>query len=294
MKHLHIFSLLLCFFLLASCGEDDGIQWGGSQGNSTFPENVTARMEIPVPLSDGTTLKLYHYSTGTSGKQTMTYCLEYDVLKLHARWVAFRFDGDTRAKNVSRTDTWADDPDLPSQYQIGTGAFSGYNRGHLCASADRLYSTTANQQTFYMSNMSPMLGSFNQGYWVTLEGHVQDLGRDASFADTLYIVKGGTIKNDQISGYANASSGKQIAVPKYYYMALLKIKNGVYSSIAFLMEHKNYGYSYSNQAPLSVIKADAVSVNRLEDFTGIDFFPNLPDAQEEQIEAQLQPASWKM
>lgn len=283
-------------FLLVSCDSGDDINFGQSGGGQVVNpgKNITSRMETPQVLTDGSTVLVSHFTTENNGREVMTYSLEYDRNKLHSRWIAFRFDGDTRAKNVSRSDEpFADDPQLSSDLKIGSSGFGRtYNRGHLCASADRLYSREANNNTFYMSNMSPQLASFNQGYWITLEGVVQNLGRNASFSDTLYVVKGGTIANHQVSNWVSRPNGKKVAVPQYYYMALLKVKNNTYSSIAFWMEHKEYGYTYKKPAPKSVIKKHAVSVNRLEELTGINFFPNLPAKQEESIEDQLIPGNW--
>lgn len=299
-KRLGLYVLAAC---MASCGGDDndGFQFGESTGGGTGvapSTEITTRMETPQALSNGTTLVLSHTTRETGGREVLTYSLEFDKAKYHSRWVAFRFDGDTRAKNVSRSDEpFSDDPSLPSNLRIGSNGFGfTYNRGHLCASADRLYSRSANAATFYMSNMSPQLGSFNQAYWITLEGLVQKLGRNSSFADTLYVVKGGTVKDGQILDWVNRVNGTRVAVPKYYYMALLKVKNGTYSSIAFWMEHKDYGYDFNNQAPLSDIAGDALSVNELEEKTGINFFPNLTKIKqkEESIEAQFTPSNWKM
>lgn len=289
--------ILTLGLLFTACGEDNPgwVTPGGGNGSYTPSSSITARMETPRTLTDGSTVVISHDVT-INGRKVVTYELEYDKHKYHSRWVAFRFDGDTRGRTVGRSDEpFADDPSLSSSLHIGSNGFSReYNRGHLCASADRLYNREANVQTFYMSNMSPQLASFNQAYWVTLENLVQNLGRDASFSDTLYVVKGGTIRDDQIKGYVARSNGKQVAVPKYYYMALLKVKNGVYSSIAFWMEHKEYGYDYQHQAPLSEIRKTAVTVNDLEQKTGIDFFPNLPDAAEEMIENQKVESAWGM
>ena len=297
LRHTWLGSILILVAGLGftSCGDDNGgINWGGNGGNGTITPstNITSRMETPQVLTDGSTLLLYHF-TRIGNRQVLTYSTEFNKSMLHSRWVAFRFDGDTRARNASRAnEPFADDPMLSSQYKIGSNGFGrGYDRGHLCASADRLYSEEANVQTFYMSNMSPQMSSFNQGYWITLEGLVQRKGRDASFSDTLYVVKGGTVREDQISGYVRRNNGN-MAIPKYYYMALLKVKNGTYSSIAFWMEHKEYGYSNEHQAPLSEIRKDAVSVNQLERLTGINFFPNLPDDIEEVVEDQLIPSNW--
>ena len=306
MKYLKLFFLyalgcLTVVLATTSCGDDDdGLQFGQSGGGSTAgtpSKEITERMETPQVLTNGSTVLLSHF-TQEGGKDVLCYSVEYDKAKLHSRWVAFRFDGNTRARTVSRSDEpFADDPDLPDNLKIGTNGFGyNYNRGHLCASADRLYSSNANTITFYMSNMSPQLGSFNQAYWITLENLVQKLGRDNTFADTLYVVKGGTVKDNQIKEWLTRPNGKKVAVPQYYFMALLKVKNGVYSSIAFWMEHKDYGYDFNNQAPLSDIAGDALSVNELEEKTGINFFPNLTKIKqkEESIEAQFTPSNWKM
>lgn len=305
MKLLKYLCIAFCAFALCACGDDNPIpsvpgnngenNGGNNEGNDQNANSpITRRMETPRVLTNGTTVLVSHSTTLKNGQSIVTYELEYDKNKYHSRWVAFRFDGNTRAQATGRSDEpFTDDPSLSSTLFIGSKGFgSGYDRGHLCASADRLYSKEANEQTFYMSNMSPQLSSFNQGYWVTLENLVQTLGRNASFSDTLYVVKGGTIKDGQIKGYINRSNGKKVAVPQYYYMALLKVKNGGYSSIAFWMEHKEYGYDYKNKAPKSEIKKTAISVNQLESLTGIDFFPNLPDASEEKIEDQNVPSVW--
>ena len=282
-------------FFMSSCGDDDdGIEWipsegGGSTGAPTT--NVTSRLECPQPKGDANEQIIAHWTR--SGKDSiMTYCLAYDLKKLHSRWVAFRFDGKTRNRSVSRLDAWADDPSLAPRYQIGTGGFgSGYARGHICGSADRLYSREANEQTFYMTNMSPMQYNFNGGYWITLEDLVRDWAK-ATYADTLYVVKGGTIDDKNIKQRIDRGGNRTTVVPRYYFMALLKIKYGTYHSIAFLMENKDYGYSYENIAPAKEMRQHAMSVNDLEKFTGINFFWNLPDDKEETIESECNPVNW--
>ena len=252
---------------------------------------IAARIEVPA-LKPGN--KFIYHSTRVGGRSVMNYCVDFDLQKRHSRWVAFRFDGDTRSKVTSRSDEpFTEDPDLPSTAWVGSGGFgSGYDRGHLCASNDRLFSVEANEQTFYMSNISPQVRSFNQGYWITLEGIVANCGRNSSFADTLYVVKGGAIdKPEHIIGYLNRSSG-QMAIPKYYFMALLRVKSRSYTSIAFWMENKRYGYTYENPAPRSEIAKNAISVDSLETLTGIDFFHNLPDQIENAVEAKYNFNDW--
>lgn len=313
-RHTLLATLLLALFAgcMTSCGGDDEeeIIFGGGEivnptpkpEPGTDPEDkpdhkpvVTgdaARLEMPLMVSG--TRFVTHY-TKYNGKNILNYALEYDPQCKHSRWVAFRFDNDTRAKNVERKDygikpQYPRDPELNSSEALSSDLSfgKGYDHGHLCASADRLFSREGNDQTFYMSNMSPQLSNFNQKYWVGFEQHVQKLGRDRSFADTLYVVKGGTITDGKTNG--KISNGKTV-IPKYYYMALLKVKNNTYQSIAFLMEHKNYG---TKSPSPSEMKKRVVSVDYLEKFTGIDFFHNLPENIENIVEQQKDPYNWNL
>lgn len=298
MKHLFYLPLLLLFSACAfvACGDDDDNDfWGaGGSGNTqpVLPATGAEKHRLEVPAMELGNDFIAHYDG-----DVMTYCLEYDRSKWHSRWVAFRFDNKTRPKKVSRKDygtrpQYPADPKLPSGVAIPSDAsFNGYQHGHLCASADRLYSRTANDQTFYMTNMSPMISNFNGGYWATLEGLVQSLGRNTSFSDTLYVVKGGTIQDGMFS---NRVASSRIVVPKYYYMALLRYRGGTYSAIAFWMEHKDYGNSFDNPANIATMRQHAVSVDELEEKTGINFFHNLPDAVEVQVERQCAPSEWGM
>ena len=72
------------------------------------------------------------------------------------------------------------DTNLPTSfYKVGTGEYSGsgYDRGHLCPSADRTDSTTNNDMVFYMSNIIPQTPENNQGVWATFEGYCRTLAQ---------------------------------------------------------------------------------------------------------------------
>lgn len=297
---------------VSSCGDDDGPEFilkpgGGAGGSSTSqvqkPGQYASRLEVPK-LKQGN-LFIQH-SVEYRGDSVMNYCLEYDTQKRHSRWVAFRFDPITRLKNVGRSsEPFIDDPDIPASYQIGFNGFGSqyrdldgklqilpqrqFDRGHLCASADRYLSREANEQTFYMSNMSPQMSNFNSPYWSSFENYVQSRGRDGSFADTLYVVKGGTIEDDQILGYVPRGNGSSVAIPRYYFMALLKCKNNTYAALAFWMEHRDYGNIELSNAQMS---ARAISIDELEEKTGIDFFHNLPDNVENAVESVVTKSAW--
>lgn len=260
---------------------------------------VAMRLEMPALQkgAKGVYFNMYEADISPSSTQDcVNFCIEYDSAACHSKWVAFTFDDTTKVKNVSRSGTWHEDVKIPAACRLTESPYSGYQRGHLCASADRLNSLEANQQTFLMSNMSPMQGDFNTNYWVVLEGMVQSWGRTGGYKK-LYVCKGGTITSSQTLAtvkHANVN-GKQVAVavPRYYFMAILaETMQNSYQAIGFLMEHKNYGYSGDNYPSKTTMKKHAMSIDELEEITGIDFFCNLNDAAETLVEKSYSESAW--
>lgn len=293
-------ALPLFVVLISACSADKN-DYELNGGTSPLPHPTpqtgdTARLEMPELTRESHELFVVHRTAPprSGADSVVNYAYAYDTRHYHSRWVAFRFDADTRPKSVQRKPynirpQYPRDPKLPLRYALPDDAsFNGYDHGHLCASADRLYSRQANDQTFYLSNMSPQDNAFNAQYWSGLEQIVQRLGRDASFADTLYVVKGGTIL-PQSNVLKHVSSGR-VPVPKFYFMALLKVKNGAYSAIGFWLEHKDYGVS----GTAARMRDHVVSIAQLQRLTGINFFHNLPDAVETAVEQNAVPSAWTL
>ncbi len=223
--------------------------------------------------------------THSTSEYGITYSLEWDGTKRANRWTCYEFSAATPDNEVGRNANFTGDPAIPTQYQTTRSDFSGYSRGHLCASSDRQSSKEQNRQTFYYSNMQPQYQSHNGGQWNRLETKVQAWGNDRSFCDTLYVVKAATIDNEsQILSYQ--ASNHQVPVPKYFYMCLLAVKNGKYKAIGFWTEHVNQTekYDYAHYAK---------SIKEIEQLTGIDFFCNLPDDIEQEVESSYNLSDWK-
>ena len=245
------------------------------------PSGYASMLEIPA-LKGGSMNQFITHTTKRNGKDYPTYSLEYSYKYKHSYWIAYRFDN-TTGGNVGRNEAYKPDPELPSQYAAKHNDYtnSGYTRGHLCASSDRQYSKEANQQTFYMSNISPQSGNgFNQSgsAWNTGEDKVQAWGYNISRStDTLYVVKGGTIGEGMIKGYIK----NEIAIPKYFFMAVLFRSGDNYKEIGFYMPHENLKDDPDKKDP----KKYLMSIDALEQETGINFFHNLPDNIENTVEA---------
>lgn len=245
-----------------------------------------------------------HYVT-MDGVQILNYALEWDNTKRHANWVAFTFDTTTSADNVKRTDAWSVDPKLPAEMQVQESDHKndGFDKGHLCASEDRVYLKEANEQTSYYSNMSPQLKDFNGGFWRKLETRVQTWGRSTADGvyDKVYVTKGGTLnkllknfKGTTVNGGtpttdANGFTIHGLACPEYYFMAVLSQKDDVFHAIAFLVPHKE---GMTENPSSDELKEYVVSVDKLEEETGIDFFCNLPDVLENEVEAACNLNDW--
>lgn len=266
------------FLLLFACNKDDD-----NRDKGTFYS--TDPIELPALRSGANDLFLTH-STLLNGKKVTTFSMEYDKSKKHARWIAFRFDDQSGQTNTGRSDEPFDvDPSIPPQFQRERADFGakGYDRGHICASADRLFSEEANVQTFYYTNMSPQKNRFNTGIWLDMEGVVRTWGRSNTFRDTLYVVKGGAIdKENQILEYISGDKTKP--VPKYYYMALLCRKGEAYKAIGLWADQSNTARPKLSEC--------VKTIDELEELTGLDFFHHLPDKLENAVESQYSVPSW--
>lgn len=299
-------SAFILLLALASCtftacgGDEDG--HGGSNtaqdnrnANTSTIDRSVRGLEVPHLNSR------YDYITHYLSNGKLNYCMEYAPEKYHSHWVAYRYDFSLAQRKVSRTDEWNVEEyyNKDKEHQVAVGYFPGYERGHLIGSAERLSSDEANKQTFKMSNMSPMMSNFNRIYWGTIEDYFRDqVGRKVSSGDTIYIVKGGTIDDAHIKGYCSVSNtlgrSVQMAVPDHYFMAVLSVsKDGSAKAIGFWIEHKDFKIVEGNTAALKQLRHDcAVSIDKLEQLTGIDFFCNLRDNIEDAVERNINISSW--
>lgn len=244
--------------------------------NDTSKEPALARLEFPK-VKGGTSRVVIHSLSDEFG---INYSVEWDTNKKSQRWSCYQ---QYKANSVNRTSRYTSttnqypfDPDLPSGLYFNGDPFwgSGYDHGHICPSADRLYSKEANMQTFYLTNMQPQRNAFNANLWADMESFVRSRANSQQ-CDTLYICKGGTIdKADQVM----LTLANGLLVPKYFYMALLMKNSAGYKAMAFWVEHTNQNLKGDDLGKY------VVSVRELEQLTDIDFFCNLPDDVEERVE----------
>ena len=205
------------------------------------------------------------------------FTLSYNENYEQASWVAYELTADELIKRVKRSDNFKKDGKvstgsaLPSDY-----AKSGYDRGHLAPAADLSWSEVTMKESFFMSNMSPQKPGFNRGIWKKLEGYVRQWASDNG---AIYVVTGGVLKDiDQYIGSSN------VGVPKYYYKVVLDYTGP---------EKKGIGFILPNQSSSKKLQLSAVSIDKVEALTGIDFFHSLPDNEESLLESQFNVNQWR-
>lgn len=243
---------------------------GGEYGSETILGDVSL---LEAPKLSGRS-SAYYITHRVEQGQRVNFSVEYDVIYHHPIWVCYSADEYTSQRHTGRSDAWSWDPFVPSQYEVTRSDFKGYDRGHIVASADRLYSEEANQQTFYYTNMSPQRRNLNTGVWLQLEQLVQGWARNSRLRDNLYVVKGGTLREGETIGVTVGG----ITVPRYYWMAILAQRRDHYQAIAFWVDH-------TNPAQVDRPRTIAISIDQLEERTGLDLFHNLPDNIETRVEA---------
>lgn len=196
------------------------------------------------------------------------YTFAYNEEHEQANWVAYVLTQAHLGDGVERSNRFMEDPLVSTQTASNADyAKSGYDRGHLAPAADMSWSLQVMQESFYYSNMSPQLPGFNRGIWKKLEEKVRDW---ALLYDSLYVVTGPVLE----AGLPTIGPNK-VSVPKYYFKALIAPKQQ--KGIAFLMP---------NAKSDADLLAFSLSIDALEAKLGRDFFYQMKDQLEQQIESK--------
>lgn len=300
MKEIRNLIYLLCLTLtITACGgsDDDGDGGGNGQTEVNLNKNIVTqgtdravtRLEFPR-LKGGSSVVIVYRTDDYSAydKDRVNYCVEWDCGRKSQRWSCYQMHGGYGG-NYDRVtsglpQTYMNDTQLPkgSYWEDDYFYRSGFDHGHICPNADRKYSYKANYQTFYLTNMQPQYNKFNAKLWAEMESKVRKW-TPTSACDTLYVCKGGTIDNEK--DILTRIQGKLIA-PRYFYMALLMKSRGSYRAMAFFVEQKNEDRSRDD------LKQYVMSIDALEQRTGIDFFCNLPDEIENKVESSYNLNAW--
>lgn len=230
---------------------------------NTPPDSLIPKLEIPA------------IRPGDQIVEHLAYTLNYAEKYEQASWVAYELTSEETNKQFERSSKFFTDPDVKTgSANDADYKGSGYDRGHLAPAADMSFSEQTMLESFYYSNMSPQNPSFNRGIWKRLEEKVRDW---AVLYKSVYIVTGPVLSD------GNISPTNGVAVPNYYYKVILDYHSAHIQGIGFIMR---------NEGANGDLQSYAVSIDSVERFTGIDFFPRLPDKTEGGVESRLCLPCW--
>ena len=201
--------------------------------------------------------------------------ISYSRTLKNPEWAIYKLNQERiLSENNARRRNFEPDPALKNG-TAGSWDYSesGYDRGHIVPAEDMDFSEDAMRESFFMSNVSPQLPSFNRGIWKKLENAVR---KNAAKKGDLIIISGCVFKDGELSEINNG-----VAVPNYFYKILLHEDAQKKSAIAFVLPHAE---SHSNLSEF------AMSVSEAEKICGFNFFHQFGASTE--FEKVLNKADW--
>jgi endonuclease G len=204
------------------------------------------------------------------------YSLSYSEAHEQAEWVAYDLLREHLKKNDFERPYFVEDRSVKTKSADWRNyKNSGYDRGHLCPAGDRGFNKDAHHETFLTSNISPQNHDFNAGIWNSLEQKVRYW---ALKYDGVYVVTGGVLKG----GLKNIGYEK-VSVPEKFFKIVVDASGGNYKALAFLIPNEPTNKSFYDYV---------VTIDSVEELTGIDFFPNLSEAKEKKMESTIELKAW--
>ncbi len=216
--------------------------------------------------------------------------LVYDEQHEQAKWVLHKISTNVLDGKVSRTNDFRIDPLVKSgsaeekDYFLKTkkenGKYDydgfGYDRGHLAPSADFRWSQRALSESYFYSNMSPQLPTFNREIWADLEGLVRSYVYENRRSLIVYT---GPVLNENLKKQERSING--VSIPEEFFKVVVDFK--AQKSIAYLMPQEKSDYP---------VEYYATTIDEIEKLTGIDFLHHIDNQTEALIENQKDISFW--
>jgi endonuclease G len=139
------------------------------------------------------------------------------------------------------------------------------------------FSLIAYKEAHFWTNASPMAPGFIEDARDPLLQVIKNYVRTG---DDLFFVSGPIFpdKADQFGRF-------DLFIPEAFYFIILDYQKPDYKMMAWLLPH---------EPGFKILPDHTISVDELEKKTQLDFFPELPDKLEDQLESKVDPEAWKV
>ena len=241
-----------------------GSQTGTTGAEETASANTGLSLQLEIPKTVGKRDEMVIRHLG--------YTVSYNNFYKTPNWVAWELTRQETEGDEERTNKFLPDPELPEP-RVTTSDYtrSGYDRGHMAPAADMKWSSRAMKESFYMSNICPQNRKLNRDDWGDLE---ESCRKWAEKYGTVHIACGPIYDTKSPKRIGK----NRVAVPDRFFKVVL------------IYNRKNpmaMGFLFDNKAHHQNLKNYMVTVDKVEEETGLDFFPKVPDSIEERIESTV-------
>lgn len=232
--------------------------------------------------------------------QKSQYTLSYNKDLLIPNWVAWHLSSADINGPAERGDDFRPDEDLPSEwYGVKKSDYQynkyGFDRGHVCPSADRISTQEDNSMTFLMTNMVPQSPDNNRVIWMHFENYERKLVEQGN---ELYIIagpsgKGGTSGKgtfEEIPITLKNGDILKMQVPAYTWKVLIAIPEGEDDLNRISEDTTVIAINVPNKMGMGKTgdwEQFITSIDEIENQTGYDFFELIPDSIEDILEKKV-------
>ena len=213
------------------------------------------------------------------------YVIGYSYYFRQAKWALEIVDPDKT--DVERADNFRSDYRVPQMFRADLADYrnSGFDRGHLVASANQREVEIQNSETFLLSNMSPQEPQFNRQIWKKLEAAVRELDAKESIYET-YVLCGPIFDfNKEVETIGSEDdNGVTLPVPPSYFKSILtEDKNGTLDMWSFILP---------NEETDKELKDFLVSTALVEKLSGLFIWERLVGDKIEKEKNKKQKKMW--
>jgi endonuclease G len=202
------------------------------------------------------------------------FSLSYNSSYVQPSWVAYK----VTTSQVNREEVkgkYKPDPEVTTRsadkkdYKQG-----GYIMAQFVNYFDVQKIPGAVEETFYMTNITPMKLAYYNHIWLKIEELVRLW---TSNTDGLYVVCGAILTDAPFTTIGD----NHVSLPNRYYKAVYDPKN-----------QKAIGFIFKNGMSSGKLNSYALSIDEIEEKAEIDLFPTLDDELEEKIESNSDFSNW--
>lgn len=207
------------------------------------------------------------------------FMLGYSEIRRNPLWVSYRLEAQKTYKVGKRPRHFRTDQRSLARVNPKDYKHSGYDRGHLAPNyaIARQYGRQGQLETFLMTNITPQKRNLNQKLWQRLEE--VEIDYFARWFDQIWIITGPIFDNSP----SYLESG--VEIPDAFYK-IFAIPGNRPRLIAFITPQMVHG-----QEPLNHF---LTTVDEIEQRTGLDFFHQLEDKLEQELESGIDAKGWRL